>query len=499
MRSRVAASVIGLLLGCGLATAQTKDSERAASSTGIPQSASRLANPQDVRKRLGLIPDYESVAGVDSIKIAVLDYGFDGLSADRPYLPKTTEVVEHYDPEFVRRFGLGDPEFRKGFEPANRHGRIMAQIIWGVTGLRPTGPKFFLLNANGPTMLRRAVRFAIEKKVDIILFSGSFEGGGNGDGRGSINRVVADALAANIVWINAAGNYGHHVFNAPVRILSDGYLRLREGSDVASLRFRNRVDENTINVTLTWSDYRDEEDAGTDKDLDLYVENGAGRRVGASEKVQVSGSHIPGPDETRNPRERVVLTNLPASPEVITDPDYGYRIRIKAKAGRFNSTDRVRMLVTASRDFYLPPGGNMPREAFEFTDASDSGELYPPADNPRVLTVGDSDPSSSLGPTADGRIKPDVILEDSRAFFSDGEISSGSSDAAAYIAGVVAVLKTSAPVLHSSDLFRLAKQGPAVSLSTLRGSTRRSSSATGYHYWQTPSRARLAEVIRTGR
>src|SRR5947209_7374915 len=86
-----------------------------------------------------------------------------------------------------------------GLEPLarlSRHGLAMAQVVWAVTGFHPGGPKFYLLNANGPTMLRRAVRYAIEQKVDIVLFSDVFEGGGNGDGRGPINRAVADALAA---------------------------------------------------------------------------------------------------------------------------------------------------------------------------------------------------------------------------------------------------------------------------------------------------------------
>src|SRR5262249_43570155 len=148
-------------------------------------------------------------------------------------------------------------------------------------------PRFYLLNANGPTMLRRAVRYAIEAKVDIILFGGSFEGGGNGDGRGSINRVVADALAADIIWINAAGNYGGHVYNGPVEIQPSGYLRLGKGTDETALRFRNLLDENTVTITLTWNDYRDAEDAGTDKDLDLYVEDWLGWVIGSSETRQV--------------------------------------------------------------------------------------------------------------------------------------------------------------------------------------------------------------------
>ena len=175
-----------------------------------------------------------------------------------PICPPSAVVVEHYDPASSRRHpDLGDPDYRKPFEPGNRHGREMAQIVWAITGSDPRGPQFYLLNANGPTMLRRAVRYAIEQDVDIILFSGSFEGGGNGDGRGPINRIVDEALAAGILWINAAGNFGGKVYNGPVRILRDGYLRLGGGTDIAALRFRNRLDENTVTVTLTWNDYRE--------------------------------------------------------------------------------------------------------------------------------------------------------------------------------------------------------------------------------------------------
>jgi hypothetical protein len=498
MRWRATACLLALLAGGRTAWAQPEGPGPRAPVPGRRPSASRMANAPEVRRRLRLVPDYEGVAGIEAVKVAVLDYGFDGVGNGRPYLPGDAVVVEHYDPAFVRRFGLGDPDYRKGFEPGNRHGRLMAQIVWAVAGSPARGPKFYLLNANGPTMLRRAVRYAIEQEVDVILFCGSFEGGGNGDGRGPINRIVADALAAGIPWVNAAGNYGRRVYDGPVRVLPDGYLRLRDGSDVAALRFRNHLDENTVSVTLTWNDYREQEDAGTDKDLDLYVEDWAGRRVGAGEKVQVSGSRTPGPDETRNPRERVVLADLPANPVVPSDPDYCYRIRIVAKHGRFTAADRLRVLVTAQRDAYVPPGGDGPREAVEFLDASGEGELYPPADNPLVLTVGDSDPSSSTGPTADRRVKPDVILDDSRAFFTDGEVSAGSSDAAAIVAGVVAVLKAAAPTLGPSDLLLLARHGPAVAPSAARGPALRpaTSPSSGLRFWQTPSRVRLAETLR---
>jgi Resolvase, N terminal domain len=97
-------------------------------------SAARLAYAAQVRKRLGLVPEYENVRGVESLKIAVLDYGFAGLDSGRRYLPEGAIVVEHYDPDFVRRFKVGDPDYRKPLDPANAHCRIMAQIVWAVAG-----------------------------------------------------------------------------------------------------------------------------------------------------------------------------------------------------------------------------------------------------------------------------------------------------------------------------------------------------------------------------
>ena len=462
---------------------------------------SRLVDAKGVRERLGVGPAYDDVAGVESVKVAVLDYGFDGLGVGKGYLPASAEIVEDYDPEFVRRFGLGDPEYRKGFEPLNRHGREMAEIVWSVAGSRPGGPKFYLLNANGPTMLRRAVRYAIEQHVDIILFSGSFEGGGGGDGKGPIDRVVDEAVARGILWVNAAGNYGGRVYNGPVRVLADGFLKLRNVPDIAALRFRNRADENTITVTLTWNDYKDEEDAGSDKDLDLFVEDWTGKRIGSGEKVQVSGTRVAGPDETRNPRERVVLADLGRNPHIPTDPDFCYRIRVRARRGRFSDGDRIRILLTPARDTYIPAGGLGPEEAVTFVDASNEGEIYPPADHPGVLTVGEAGPSSSVGPTLDGRGKPDVVVEDSRAYFSDGQVTYGSSNAAAYLAGVAVLLKAAEPALLPNHLLKLARECPP-----LKGdpagpkSTARPASPPRpiLRAWKAPTRARLAQVVRGG-
>lgn len=412
-------------------------------------SAARVLQGEELRRRLGLVPGYANVRGIEQIKVAILDHGFDGLDGKRPYLPPGYQLVEHYDSEFIRRFQLGDPEFRKPFEPGNTHGRLMAQIVWAMAGSPPRGPQFYLLNANGPTLFRRAVRHAIEARVDIILFSGNFEGAGNYDGRGPINAVVDDALAAGILWVNAAGNHGGAIYNGPVRPGPDGWLRFPTGD---ALRFVNRLDENSVTVTLTWNDYRATEDAGTDKDLDLVIEGSLGQVVGRSELRQVSGNAPAEPGTSRNPRERAVVTDLRAS-------EFPYRIRVRDRSHNFSANDRLRVLVTAARDFgYRDPAKGTIQKAVQFLDASESGEVFPPADHRGVLTVGDASRSSSIGPTADGRTKPDVLLESSAVRFSNGDETDGSSNAAALFAGALVVLKAAQPGLRAEHVLALARQ-----------------------------------------
>ena len=191
-------------------------------------------NSEALRRQLGLLPGYSNLGGLRSVKVAVLDYGFDGVGSGRPYLPPDTVVVEHYDPDFVRPLRSGRSRLSEAFGSWQQPCRTMAQLVWAMQGSSPPGPHFYLLNANGPTLFRRAVRYAIEQKVDIILFAGNFEGAGNYDGHGSINAIVDQAIALGIIWINAAGNAGGSVDNGPIRLGSEGYVQLgKDGKSTA--------------------------------------------------------------------------------------------------------------------------------------------------------------------------------------------------------------------------------------------------------------------------
>ena len=146
-------------------------------------------------------------------------------------------------------------------------------------------------------------------------------------------------------------------------------------------------------------------------------------------------------------------TDLPASAA------QDYRIRIRVKKGKFTAADQIRVLLSPKREAYFDPQTGRSTAAVRFLDASGKGELFPPADNPLVLTVGEVNPSCAHGPTADHRVKPDVILPDSRALFSNGEMTLGSSNSAAYFAGVVALMKAAEPRLRTRHLLWFAHYG----------------------------------------
>lgn len=416
----------------------------------------RIADPFQVRKRLGVSPEYDSTTSLENIKIAVLDFGFEGYDPARKQLPASTVVVEHFPDEFVKAGNLGDTNFRKGFAPGNNHGRLMAQVVWATTNFAADGPKFYLLNANGPTMFHRAVHYAVQEKVDVILFCGSFEGIGNFDGKGAINAIVDEAVKAGIIWVNAAGNFGRRAYNGPVKVGPDGFLVFGDGRDF--LRFRNNLDENTLTITLNWNSYTDAEDAGTSKDLDLYIQDADGNTIGKSDAVQIPGDGATGENQSKNPRERVVLTDLPAS------KGRDYLIRIRAMSRNWEDTDRIRVHLSSMKDApFNDPVTRMETSPVDFVDASAVGEVFPPADHPRVITIGDASSSSSVGPTTDYRVKPDFLIEDSQAVFSNGESSYGSSNAAAYYAGIVCLLKANEPNLTTTHLLKMTTAKPRAS------------------------------------
>ena len=134
----------------------------------------------------------------------------------------------------------------------------------------------------------------------------------------------------------------------------------------------------------------------------------------------------------------------------------------------FNDIDGVTSFISRGADIAFSRG------MVVVVSAGNSGSsgIGVPADAVNVLTVGAVTPAgnyanfSSIGPTADGRIKPDVMAQGQAAVLSNtnGNIvtASGTSFSGPIIAGMVASFWQSAPSLTNTQVVQLIKQSASL-------------------------------------
>lgn len=410
-------------------------------------------NIEALRARFG-VEAFDKVptvaARLKTIKVAVLDNGFGARNTLKADLPSEVfRLIDTYPADFNTRHGYSQNV--NPLDNTDNHGRQVAQLVWAMTGLKKeTAPQMLLMNANGFTNLRRAIDMAIEEKVDIIVYSINWEYGGNFDGRGFINAAVSKATKAGILWVNAAGNQANKVYNAPVVLDDSQHVKLAS----KGLRVKSRFDRTPVKITLTWNSYAEDESTGTDKDLDLFLMDSDGNVVAKSESNQRKGTEPKreGKDDTYIARE-IIETDLAA-----TKKGKEYRLKVYAKNRNFTTADKLRITVFSNKAAQYDADEKGLVEAVELLDNTPRQETMIPADHPEVIAVGDMTPASSRGPTMDGRAKPDVILRYSDSEFTDGDGIAGTSYAAAFFAGILAMTKAYVPHLDRDLVMAQVKQ-----------------------------------------
>lgn len=394
-----------------------------------------LSNATEARRALGVesyIQSSRIQGNLPQLKIAVLDNGF-GRFKHRPagtFLPQNTELVEFYPDDMIQRYNL-NPDFAGNPISEDFHGLGMAQMIYAMTGQDPDhAPKFYLLNSRGFTNFRRAIRYAIELDVDIILFSQNWEYGGAFDGEGFINAEVSRATEAGILWVNAAGNYGGTVYHSNLELNAQNYALVSQANrEQDYLEVESLFDENKVKVTLAWSDVSNDYDYEAVSDLKLEVYNQNNELIRTLDRGQVL---IEG--DNRRPTD---LAREQA--EILLDRGT-YKFKVKYIRGRLPANPQFRISFSNER------------EGIRLNGVESAREIMIPADHPQVLTIGTTEAASSVGPTTDGRVKPDFLLTYDRARFSNGLLSTGTSNAAAYFAGILALLKANNPALTRNDI-----------------------------------------------
>lgn len=350
--------------------------------------------------------DVWQAAGFTGFKqsVAIIDAGFAGYEdALGSSLPASV----------VTRSFRGDRDLEAGTE----HGLRAAEIVHAVA----PNARLYLVNFGGEADLSDAVNYLIAEQVDVISFSLGFIHSGSGDGSGNVNEIVGRAADAGIAWSVASGNWAEQHWGGTFTDLDADSIHEFEIGE--QLNGRDFLAGDLVIASLRWDGAWGA--ACDDYDLELFGPGGA--LVASSRDIQ---------DCSGDPVESV---------QVLATQSGTYSVRI------------VEASSDVPRDLSLLLLGSPDRgDSLQFRRAS--GSLSQPADHPAVLTVGALSPDgsveaafSSRGPTADGRLKPEV-LSPTGLVNGAGETFSGTSAAAPHAAGMLALLGEAFPNFDGARL-----------------------------------------------
>lgn len=335
----------------------------------------------DAAEQLGRL----HAAGVTGENVSVGVVGVTGFDTEHSSL--SGRVVA------ARAFAAGETVRNGG---RNEHGTAAASLV------AQTAPDARLSLATFDTIseFERAVIWLVRQDVDVIVAPVAFYGK-PGDGSSRAAAVVRSAVQNGTAFVAPAGNLGLGHWQGEFDPTGEGRHRFDGGT-------RNYLLGNDRQVTL-WLSW-DRSLAERDFTVELYAINGVRERLVARSQPY-RGDTVP--------NERIVAA---------LEPDETYYYVLRGPENASGASIEV----------------SSPTHAFEFRERA--GSVVPPATARDAISVGAYDgekgrvePFSSAGPVV-GRRGVDIVAPDRlRAAGEPGGLV-GSSAAAPYVAGVVALM-----------------------------------------------------------
>lgn len=338
--------------------------------------------------------------------IAVLDLGFGSRIPDRQARGELPPAARLQSQSFDAAWGLAG---RNAYGNATSHGDLVAQTVYDYA----PAARYLFVNYHSEQDFQAAVEWLIAQHADVVVHSNSFLEGPF-DGTGDAARAVDRAADAGITWLNSAGNYAQRHWTG---VWADADTNAVLDWPITPEWTFSRAAQSPITFALSWPDAPGSEISDLDLMLERANADGSWTEVASSRDRQSIGAR---------PAERIT--------GYLPPQDGDFRLRVQLASG----PPPVGDLTLFSREIDLHAIGDpAPRS------------IPTPGDAAGSITVGAVDwrdnsmkPYSSRGPTADGRLKPDVVAPtNTRVLTAAGARGiGGTSNAAPNAAGAVALL-----------------------------------------------------------
>ena len=379
------------------------------------------------------------------IKVGIIDSSFDGFSTlQGSELPANPPASKQWlrcytaDSDLTPSANLADCAENDSRD--TYHGTEVAQAVIDIA----PGAELYISNAaigvnrvGGRYRLWKDVDWMISQGVDVINYSQGWDlAQGLGDGiprntrwfgntRNSVDPLdtIKTAVDAGVIWVNAAGNENRRIwYGAFSDGNSDGYHDYATSDDANYITFSGA--EREVVVELRWDDSW----GNADCDVDLYLfEEG----ISAPVKISVATQGV----NTKYSNEKIEHT-------ATLSGRYYLKVR-KRRCDDSSDLSWFQLYVHSPHTLeHAATGGSISYPA----DSSSSGMLAVGA--ARWSNTSSIQPSSSRGPTTDGRIKPELVGADCATAVtmvtSTGvtrESFCGTSQAAPHVAGLAALVK----------------------------------------------------------
>jgi subtilisin family serine protease len=401
---------------------------RARALVPVTRLAALAAEPKIVAVRRLAVPSPDAVGGEGpvatgatawqtagrtgaGVRVAVVDLGFAGYRSRQAEgdLPQSLTTVD-FCPAGT-------------FETKTSHGTAVAEIV---SEMAP-GAQLSLICVSDPIGVAKAEQYAEAQGITIISHSVSWYNTSRGDGSGAAgtpDATVAKARAANILWVNSAGNQAQrHWSGAFVDQDNDGWHNFAPTDEGNSV---------TLAATSEMCGYLkwDEWPTGT-TNFDLYLATSQGQIVASSTNTQ----------PPNRPTEFVCYTNATGAAQNLY-----FAIRRVGGTG----TPRFDLLAPETRLEYQTPEGSV-------TEPGSSPNAFAAA---AICWQNNAlEAYSSRGPTIDGRVKPDIAGQDSVSSATYGPFSAcgssgftGTSAAAPHVAGAAVLVKQANPGFGAAQI-----------------------------------------------